>query len=257
MLPGYAYHLTHRCHNQAWLLKRAVDRNEYRSRLREALRGSGVALLAYCVTSNHVHLLTTARQPDAIPTLMQKVQGEYAEWYNRRRGRTGAYWDGRYHCTMIESGRHLWNCATYIDLNMVRAGTVRHPREWRWCSFDELSGRRSRYRLLDQDVVAEYLAGGSGAFLASDYEAAMAEALSRGGLGREPAWTESIGVGSQAFVDEIAGQTRGRVRLEINESPGGSWTVREEAGEYGRKGRAVLEAPTTPYKGFHGPKKGF
>jgi len=236
MLAGYAYHLTHRCHDQEWLLKLAGDRDEYRTRLRRALRGSGVSLLNYCITRNHVHLLATARDPEAIPGLMQRVQGEHAECYNRRHDRTGAFWDGRYHCTMVESGRHLWNCATYIDLNMVRAGAVAHPRMWRWCGFDELSGRRSRYRLLDRDLAAEYLAGGSGGVTGSEYEEAVNAALARGGLAREPAWTESIGVGSQAFVDGIAGQVRDRVRLEIVESPHGQWTVREEAAAYGRGG---------------------
>jgi putative transposase len=232
MLSGCAYHLTHRCHDRACLLRCASDRNEYRKRLRAALPGSGLLLLAYCITSNHVHLLATAGEPDEVPAFMQKVQGEYAEWYNRRRKRSGAYWDGRYHCTMIESGRHLWNCARYIDLNLVRAGAVRHPRDWRWCGFDELVGRRSRYRLLDRDKVAEYLTGGSGADWARDYEASVAEVLDRGRLVREPEWTESIGVGSRAFVDGIAAKIRWRARLEVSGSSGGSWTVREEAGRY-------------------------
>jgi putative transposase len=105
MLPGYAYHLTHRCHDREWLLKRAVDRTEYRRRLRAALCGSGVSLLGYCITSNHVHLLAVADEPEVVPAFMQRVQGEFAEWYNRRRARSGAFWNGRYGCTMVESGR--------------------------------------------------------------------------------------------------------------------------------------------------------
>jgi putative transposase len=238
MLPGYAYHLTHRCHDRAWLLKLAVDRDEYRRRLRAALARSGVSLVGYCITSNHVHLLAVAGEPETVPAFMQKVQGEFAEWYNRRRARSGAYWDGRYGCTMVESGRHLWNCATYIDLNMVRAGAVAHPREWRWCGYDELSGRRSRYRLLDSEKVAEYLGGGSGAGLAGDYESAVAEALARGRLEREPEWTEALGVGSREFVDELAGGLRNRARLEFREATDGAWTVREPESAYG-DGEAV------------------
>jgi len=246
ILPGCAYHLTHRCHDRAWLLKFGSDRSEYRRRLRAALRRSKVSLLAYCITSNHVHLVAVADDVEGVPALMQQVQGEFAEDYNRRRRRSGAFWDDRYHCTMVQSGRHLWSCATYIDLNMVRAGVVGHPREWRWCGFDELSGRRRRYLLLDRERVAEYLGGGSGDRLARDYEAAVQERLGRGGSGREPEWTESIAVGGQEFVEEVAGRVKGRVRLETAEGAEGIWTVREAAGEYGRDvaepGRRALHA---------------
>jgi putative transposase len=246
ILPGCAYHLTHRCHDRAWLLKFGSDRSEYRRRLRAALRRSKVSLLAYCITSNHVHLLAVADDVEGVPALMQQVQGEFAEYYNRRRRRSGAFWDDRYHCTMIESGEHLWNCATYIDLNMVRAGVVGHPRDWRWCGFDELSGRRRRYLLLDRERVAEHLGGGSADGLARDYEAAVLERLNRCRAEREPEWTESIAVGGQEFVKDVAGRVKGRTRLEMIEGPDGVWNVREAAGEYGqgtpRSGTGVLHA---------------
>lgn len=71
-----------------------------------------------------------------------------ARQYNRRKGRAGAFWEGKYHATAIESGLHLWRCLRYVDLNMVRAGKVEHPSGWRWCGYDELMGMRQRYRIL-------------------------------------------------------------------------------------------------------------
>ena len=55
------------------------------------------------------------------------------------------HWEDRYHCTMIEPGEHLWKCMVYIELNMVRAGVVRHPEQWPWCSYQEWMGQRERY----------------------------------------------------------------------------------------------------------------
>ena len=130
ILPGYAYHLTHRCHDLEWLLKFAVDLKEYRKRLRKELGDSRVSLLSYCLTSSHVHLLVCSSEPDDVSLFMQRLQGEFAEWYNHRKRRSGAFWNGRYHCTMVESGEHLWNCMRYINLNMVRAGVVAHPDKW-------------------------------------------------------------------------------------------------------------------------------
>jgi putative transposase len=234
ILPGYAYHLTHRCHDRQWLLKFAADRNEYRLRLRRALRDSRISLLAYCVTFNHVHLLMTAPEPGDVSAFMQRLQGEFAEWYNRRKRRSGAYWDGRYHCTMIEGGRHLRNCMRYIDLNMVRAGAVAHPREWRWCGYDELTGVRSKFLVLDRPKALELLEVPDAAELRRAHQALVEEALERTRLEREPEWTESIGVGSREFGGEVAARTQRRVKLEIREADGGAWTVREAAAPYGR-----------------------
>jgi putative transposase len=164
---GHAYHLTARCHDRDFLFQFKLVKDEYRKRMREVLRGSGVSLLSYCVTDNHVHLLCVARDKECVSSFMQDLQGQIASWYNqrkrrgRRRGRTGAFWEGRYHCTMVENGRYLWNCMTYIDLNMVRAGVVSHPGEWRWCGYDELTARRSKHVVLDKRKLLELVGGSS------------------------------------------------------------------------------------------------
>ena len=57
ILPGYIYHLTHRCHDRKFLLKFRKDRDGYRRRLRQAVRKYDLSLLSYNITSNHVHLI--------------------------------------------------------------------------------------------------------------------------------------------------------------------------------------------------------
>lgn len=57
IVAGQIYHLTHRCHNQAFLFRFGIDRESYRRWLREGLERHAVSLLNYCVTSNHVRLL--------------------------------------------------------------------------------------------------------------------------------------------------------------------------------------------------------
>jgi len=229
ILPGHTYHLTHRCHNRVFLFRFARDRQEYRRRLRAAVRQFGVSMLTYCVTSNHTHLLVRADDPETVSRLMQKLEGEFAEYYNIRKRRSGAFWNGRYGCTMIDGGEHLWNCMKYIDLNMVRAGVVPHPSQWEWCGYRELMGLRQRYRLL---AVEEVLAGYGGCDLASfraNYAAVVAEAIERGALQRQPQWTESIAVGSESFVKAVARETRNRVELTVEPSDSGRWVVRETA----------------------------
>jgi putative transposase len=147
ILPGVAYHLTHRCHDRSFLLKHGVDRTLYRQMLRERLGRHPVSLLGYCITSNHTHLLLVAQDSEAdISRFMQSLEGDFAQAYNlRKKTRSGAFWGDRYHAVMVDTGEYLWRCLKYIDLNMVRAGKVTHPHDWQWCGYHELVGLKRRY----------------------------------------------------------------------------------------------------------------
>src|SRR5438094_5367480 len=99
---GGIFHITHRCHNRAFLLKFARDRDAYRQLLREALQQFDLWLLDYCLTSNHVHLLIDAPTRTEISRFMQKVAGEFARAYNRRKDRSNAFWGDNFHATVVE-----------------------------------------------------------------------------------------------------------------------------------------------------------
>ena len=234
--PGSLYHLTHRCHDRKFLFRYAVTRSEYQKRLRAALKRHRVPLLNYCITCNHTHLLVEAPDTKAISALMQQLEGEFAEWYNLRKSRSGAFWSDRYHCTMVDAGEYAWNCLLYVDLNMVRAGVVTHPREWRWCGYSELVGLRQRYRLIDREAVLRWQGGATWQEFARDYEQAMEAAVVEGGSLRNPIWTESIAVGSPGFTKRVLEGIRNRVRLQYEEVEPGVWTVREPDGRYGLSG---------------------
>ena len=109
-VPGQVYHLTHRCHNRQFLLRYARDRHAYRMKIRQAVVRFEVSLLDYSLTSNHVHLVACAEDPEQISCFMQMVEGEFAQAYNRRKRRHGAYWEDRFQSTMIELGGHLERC---------------------------------------------------------------------------------------------------------------------------------------------------
>jgi putative transposase len=146
---GGIFHVTHRCHNRAFLLKFARDRNSYRSILREQLTGFNLGLLDYCLTSNHVHLLIDAEDRLEASGLLRNVAGEFARTYNRRKGRMNAFWGDNFHATLVEEGNYLWRCLCYIELNMVRCGVVNHPREWDWVGYHEIMGQK---RLKEQSL---------------------------------------------------------------------------------------------------------
>lgn len=233
LLPGQIYHLTHRCHNRSYFLRFNIYRDEYRQRLWRAVRRFKIRLLNYCLTSNHTHLMLTAQRPGAVSLFMRHLDGEFASYYNRRKRRRGAFWNERYHSTLIEDGAHFWNCMRYIDLNMVRAGVVRHPVDWRWCGYQEIAGLRERYRILDLDELLQLAHATDATKLAEWYRLGLEGVLRTGNLCREPVWSEAIAVGSEDFVRRIAAMTRSRTRLELKEWTMASWYVRDPSVCYG------------------------
>ncbi len=122
-LPGYARHITQRCHKKDFILKFAMDRREWMSRLLEARNRYGVSVPDYTVTSNHIHLLVLdCGERETISRSKQFIAGRTAQAFNRRKKRKGAFWEDRYHAPAVETNQHLISRLTYIDLNMVREG---------------------------------------------------------------------------------------------------------------------------------------
>jgi putative transposase len=148
-IPGYIWHITHRCHKREFLLKFSKDRHRWLQWLYQARKRYGLTILNYMVTSNHIHLLVSDDgERDVIPNSMQLVAGRTGQEYNQRRNRKGAYWEDRYHATVVESGDHLARCMVYIDMNMVRAGVVSHPAMWPFCGYNEIQEPRRKNVLI-------------------------------------------------------------------------------------------------------------
>jgi putative transposase len=226
ILAGHIYHLTHRCHDRQFLLRFAKDRHGYRQRLRDAVRSTKASLLSYNITSNHVHLIVYAERTEQIAELMQQAAGEFAREYNRRKGRSGAFWEGRYHATMVGSGEYLWDCLIYVELNMVRCGVVKHPREWSWSGYGELMGCRKRNRLLDLEKLLWLLRSTDVEEFRKQFNTGLEEVLINDNLKRQAKWTQAIAVGERAYVDAIEEQIRGRQQTRIEEQ-GGTWLLQE------------------------------
>lgn len=232
--PGYTYHLTHRCHDQRFLLKFARDRDVYRKWLREGARRHEVAVYNYCITSNHVHVIVHVRDVEGVASMMQLASATLARHWNRRKGHEGSVWEHPYRCTVIQDGRHLLNCLRYVSLNMVRAGAVEHPAHWRWCGHDELTGKRTRYTLLSIDRLLQSLGMPAREALQGLYGDGIDEMIETRKLARNPAWTESLAVGDRPFVERVARNTRNRSEFKYDPVPEGkeTWSVRERAAYY-------------------------
>ena len=202
-VPGYVWHLTHRCHKREFLLKFAKDRQCWIRWLFEAKKRFGLCVLNYTVTHNHVHLLVRDGGQNEIPRSMQLIAGSTAQQHNRRKKRNGAFWEDRYHATAVQTGEHLARCLIYIDLNMVRAGVVGHPAEWTDGGYRELVEPSQRYRTIDVSALLELLNFNRHAELTHAHQQWLQAALGAGRVERDGAWTESLAVGSREFVEGV------------------------------------------------------
>src|ERR1700757_3980819 len=111
------------------------DYVRYLDELRELAPQLGCAVHAYCLMTNHVHLLLTPQTTDSCALLMKRLGQRYVQYVNGNYGRSGTLWEGRFRSAVVQSERYLLACSRYIELNPVRAAMVGHPRQYRWSSY--------------------------------------------------------------------------------------------------------------------------
>ncbi|MDX1708445.1 MAG: transposase [Desulfobacterales bacterium] len=233
-LQGYLWHITHRCHKKEFLLKLVKDRQRWLYWLFEAKKRYGLNVLNYIVTSNHIHLLVADDGASgAIPRSIQLLAGRTGQEYNQRKKRKGAFWQDRYHATAVQSDAHLIKCMNYIDLNMVRAGVVKHPEQWVHSGYNEIQKPKQRYGLIDFKCLIRYLPIQSQDELKEAHRNWIEDELEKSQLTRDSKWTSSIAVGDKSFVKQIKKQlgirSKGRQIIEEDDD----YQLRDRQAKYG------------------------
>ena len=160
-------HVVQRGNNRGDCFRDDGDYLTYLAHLRFLSRKHGCDVHAYCLMTNHVHLLLTPQHEAACTTLMRDLGRVYVPYFNRRHGRTGTLWEGRFRSCLVESPQYVLACYRYIELNPVRAGMVAEPGAYAWSSHAVNIGR-GRDPLVTPHC--EYLA-------VSDYRSVVNEAL--------------------------------------------------------------------------------
>lgn len=128
-------HVVQRGNNRAPCFFEEEDRSFYLFHLRRLLPRTECLLHAYCLMTNHVHLLLTPRAPASCAGLMKGLGQLHTQYVNRQYGRSGTLWEGRFKSCIVQSGEYLLSCYRYIELNPVRAGLCAHPADYAWSSF--------------------------------------------------------------------------------------------------------------------------
>lgn len=130
---GVPHHVTQRGNRRQEVFFGPDDYAAYRALLAEGCKAAGVAVWAYCLMPNHVHLILVPPEPDALRAALGEAHRRYTRHVNLREGWRGYLWQGRFASFPMDEA-YLLACARYVELNPVRAKLVRRARDWRWSS---------------------------------------------------------------------------------------------------------------------------
>lgn len=134
MLADQAYHVVQRGVNKGAIFVDDIDRQLFLHLLHSAFLKHRVALHAYVLMDNHIHLLATPSTQQGLADAMRMHGNNYVQAFNQRHGRSGPLWQGRFHSSMIDSDAYLLSVYRYIERNPVRAGIAVSAEDHPWSS---------------------------------------------------------------------------------------------------------------------------
>ncbi len=134
-VPGHPVHVVQRGNNKGQVFFSSKDAESYLGWLKEAAVEHGLAVHAYVLMNNHVHMLLTPETAFSLPRAMRDLNWAYTRHVNQAQGRTGGLWEGRYKACVVNAEDYFFACSRYIELNPVRAGLAKTPGAYRWSSY--------------------------------------------------------------------------------------------------------------------------
>lgn len=154
-IPDGLYHVTTRGNRRQPIVLEDRDCELFLFLLGNVVEQLGWKVHAYCLMTNHYHLLVETPNAD-LSVGMQLLNGQYAQAFNRRHGYEGHLFERRFFSEVVESDWHLLEVVRYIVLNPVRAGLCRHPAEWRWSSYRATVNRARRPKFLSVELLGMF-----------------------------------------------------------------------------------------------------
>ena len=208
VVAGQAHHVLLRGHNAQPVFVDDEDRRLYLQALQDAARAHAVQVHAYALLGHEVQLLLRPGSEAALSRTMQALGRRYGAQFNRRHGRSGTLWAGRFRAGVVQAGTPVLHCLLLIDTLLPRHGLAASPQTAGWCSAPHRLGLRRDPLVVDPE---EFWRLGNTPF---EREAAYAALLAQG-LGEaerrhiEHAAANGWALGSAEFLAEVAAQ-RGR-----------------------------------------------
>jgi putative transposase len=147
-LPEVPYHITQRGNGRRIVFYSDLDRRTYLRLLARYAEEYRMTVQAYCLMSNHVHLIAVPLRPESLARALGRTHAEYARYRNATDGSCGHVWQARYFSCPLDRA-HLWRAIAYVERNPVRAGMVETAEEYHWSSAPARLGRDRPDALID------------------------------------------------------------------------------------------------------------
>lgn len=210
VVPHQAHHIIQRGNDRQLIFRDADDHVVFLKWLREAAKTCKVAIHAYVLMPNHLHLLASPADATGLARMMQWIGRQYVPYFNKKYQRIGTLWQGRYKATIIDSERYFMTCSRYIELNPVRAGLVVAPGDFPWSSYAHHAGIKSDPLVTDH---ALYWALGNTPFDREiAYQALINQAITEEEItALNHSTLKGWALGSDIFKAQLAKQTQRRV----------------------------------------------
>lgn len=148
---GFPHHVIQRGNNKADIFFDEEDRRQYLGLVKKYSEKWSASMLAYCLMTNHCHMMIRPSSESSLFKMMQGVTLCYTQHVNRKYERTGRLWESRYHSCIVGEERYLWAVARYIEQNPVQAGIVSRAEDY------DYSSARSHVKGIDDEVLGEEL----------------------------------------------------------------------------------------------------
>ena len=142
IIPNQPHHVIQRGNDRQPIFRDEEDFRHFKDWLREASRLFKVAVHAYVLMGNHVHLLASPSDEIGLARMMQWLGRHYVLYFNRKYGRTGTLWEGRFRTSVIDAESYFLACCRYLELNPVRAGAAADPSLYPWSSYAHHAGMK-------------------------------------------------------------------------------------------------------------------
>lgn len=134
VLPGAPHHVLQHGHDGAAIVRDDEDRRQWLAALREATSAHGVDVHAWLLLDDHFHLIATPAAADGLARALQALGRRYVAAFNRRHGRSGTLWQGRFQAAVVEAEPWLLRCMRFVETHPSRAMPPLDPLEHRWSS---------------------------------------------------------------------------------------------------------------------------
>jgi putative transposase len=131
---GYPHHIIQRGNNREVVFVENKDRKQYLSLLKKYVIKWESPVMAYCMMSNHVYLLTKPGSNESLFKMMQGLIFCYTQYIHKKYRRTGRLWESRYHSCIVDHEKYLWSVVRYIEQNPVRARMVERSEDYPYSS---------------------------------------------------------------------------------------------------------------------------